>query len=251
MNKGDYLGQMEQVWNQCRACPRLADRRRAVFGYGNPDAGIVIVGEAPGATEEKEGLPFVGRSGQLLDIILGECSARPEVVDLMEKINSAKKFREGEEKALREALRAWLYQDFFFTNTVMCRPPENADPIPKEIQNCGTRLEETIYTVDPIIIIAVGRISAEALMHSKSVNISRIHGQLHEVAIQGRSGPVTYPMIPIFHTSYLMRKNDFNSDDGDAKKTYTDVLRAMHLYDEMMFRHYGVPKPETRPSLGR
>jgi uracil-DNA glycosylase family 4 len=250
MNKGDYLGQMEAIWSQCRACPRLAERKKPVFGFGNPDAGVVIVGEAPGATEEKEGLPFVGPSGRLLDLILGECSARPEVIEIVEKLHETRRFRPEEEKELREALRAWLYQDYFFTNTIMCRPPENADPIPKEIHNCSTRLLETIYTIDPVLIIAVGRIAAEALLQSKSVNISRVRGNLHEVAFQGRLIEFTYPVIPVLHTSYLLRKNDFNSEDGDAKKTFNDILRAIHIYDELMLRHYGIPKPQRRPVLG-
>jgi uracil-DNA glycosylase family 4 len=139
--------------------------------------------------------------------------------------------------------------DYFFTNCVMCRPPENADPIPKEIANCNTRLVETIYVIDPILIMAVGRISAETLMRAKSINIGKVRGELHEVVFQGRLIQFSYPVIPIYHTSYLMRKNDFNNDDGDAVKTLADVIRAMHIYDELKLRHDGTPKPLDRPPL--
>lgn len=248
MDKVRYLSTMADAWCRCRACPRLADRKNAVFGEGNPDAGIVIVGEAPGATEEETGLPFVGKAGNFLDLILAETSARPEVIQIVEMLHG-KRLNIEDMLELRRALRGWLYQDFFFTNTVMCRPPENVDPIPQETDNCKTRLFETIYTIDPLIIIACGRIAAEVLLQVKNVNISRSRGQVIDTTFQGRGTQFTYPVIPIFHSSYLMRKNDHNSDDGDTKKTFQDVLLAMHIYDELKLRHDGTPKPATRPSL--
>ncbi len=249
MDKESYLNQMDQAWRQCRACPRLVDRKHAVFGFGNPNADIVIVGEAPGTQEDAAGLPFVGRSGQLLDLLLGQASVRPEVKQITTELASGKRMESGDEKALREMLRGWLYQDYFFTNCVMCHPPENADPIPKEITNCNSRLVETIYVVDPILILAVGRISAETLLRAKSVNIGKVRGELHEVSFQGRLIQFRYPVIPIYHTSYLMRKNDFNSDEGDAAKTQFDIIRAMHIYDELKLRHDGTPKPLDRPPI--
>lgn len=249
MDKEAYLNQMDQAWRQCRACPRLVERKNAVFGYGNPDAEIVIVGEAPGTQEDASGLPFVGRSGHLLDIILGQASIRPEVRQLTMELTSGKRWSQADEKGLRDNLREWLYQDFFFTNCVMCHPPENADPIPKEIASCNTRLMETIYVVDPILVMAVGRISAETLFRAKSINIGKVRGELHEMSFQGRLITFNYPVIPIYHTSYLMRKNDFANEDGDAVKTLHDVIRAMHIYDELKFRHDGTPKPLDRPPL--
>lgn len=248
MEKGVYLNELAKLWSGCRYCSRLQGRKNIVFGEGNPDAKIVIVGEAPGATEDETGLPFVGTSGKFLDLILGETSARPETIEVVQRLHG-KRLRDGELEALKIELRNWLYQDFFFTNTIMCRPPDNTDPIASEIVACNSRLMETIYTIDPLLIIACGRISAEVLLKAKSVNIGKIRGELAEAPIRGRSIEFTYPVMPIYHSSYLLRKNDHNSKDGDSSKTYKDVLRAMHIYDEMMLQNYGVPKPKTRPDL--
>lgn len=245
--KGQRLNAMAQAWSRCNACPRLAERKNMVFGDGNPDADVVIVGEAPGRDEDASGNPFVGRAGNFLDLFLGQASARPEVIEIVKKLVS--KRPPADDDQLRSGLRAWLYQDFFYTNTVMCRPPENTDPIPKEIHNCNSRLMETIYLVDPIIIIAVGRVSAETLLRAKSANISKVRGDVHDITVTGRESTFTYPVMPIFHPAYLLRKNDFNNEDGDAKKTYEDILRVMHLCDELKFRNDGIPRPDKRPPL--
>src|SRR3954462_206153 len=91
MGKGEYLRAMANAWSQCTACPRLClERKNAVFGYGNPDAQIMIVGEAPGANEDESGMPFVGKAGMLLDQYLGQVSARPEIIQIMRELSDIK-----------------------------------------------------------------------------------------------------------------------------------------------------------------
>lgn len=252
MDKGAHLKQMYNLWSGCRFCPRLQGRKQIVFGDGNPDADILIIGEAPGANEEATGLPFVGKAGNLLDILLAQASARPEVIHLFEELTGPDSSRLSGEASdrLRQELRGWLLQEFFYTNTIMCRPPENADPIPTEVNNCNPRLLETIYTVDPMIIITCGKIATETVLKKKS-GINGIRGQIHEMTFQGKGTAFTYPVMPIFHTSYLMRKNDFNNNDGDGIKTYMDILKVMHIVDELRLQHYGTPKPDKRPPLSK
>lgn len=251
--KEEYLRQLATSWSNCQACPRLVEERsNVVFGMGSPDADVMIIGEAPGVTEDEQGLPFVGKTGNLLDIFLAQISARQEVIDIYSEIVNVKgatPASEATRQHLRKDLRSWLGVDYFFTNTIMCHPPENADPIPTEIGNCSTRLKETIYTVDPLLIIACGKIAAESLL-KKKVNISSVRGELFDCIMEGRVGPITYPVMPIYHPSYLMRKNDFNSDEGDAARTVRDLLKAMHICDDLRLRHYGTPKPPLRPKLG-
>lgn len=244
MNKLEALGELQRAWSSCRGCGLCAQRSSVVFGYGNPDAQVMIVGEAPGENEDRQGLPFVGAAGQLLDQYLGYSSIRPEVQVLIEAINKAKSKSEAD----RRDLRGLLLDEFYFTNVVMCRPPENRDPIPKEIEACRTRLFEQIYLVDPVLIVTAGRIAAEAVI-GKKVSITSARGEMFDIEIPGRTQNVRYPVLAVLHPSYLLRKNDFRQKGGEGVKTYNDFIRTMNLVDKYNEAHNDMPIPSNRPKM--
>jgi uracil-DNA glycosylase len=236
MDKAAYLNAMHQAWSSCQGCMLSQSRNSVVFGYGNPDAQILVVGEAPGRDEDLHGVPFIGVAGQLLDQYLASVSINPRLAEMCE-----------EEHFPANELREILLHSIFFTNVVACRPPENRDPTPGEIATCITRLREIIYVVDPVLIIGVGRISVEALLGHK-VQITKDRGTIYDVKIPGRlkDSFVTYPMLAVLHTSYLMRQNDFNQPDGMGQKTFQDFLHGMHIIDWFNWLHHGVELPKER-----
>jgi uracil-DNA glycosylase len=147
----------------CVRCPELAaTRRTVVFGAGNADAELMFVGEAPGASEDEQGVPFVGRAGKLLETLLEEIGmARSEV---------------------------------FIANTLMCRPPGNRDPQPVEIENCQDYLLRKVELIQPTVICTLGNFATK-LLRNDPTGITRVHGQ-PEVLALGRRAVRLYP---IFH----------------------------------------------------
>jgi len=143
--------------NNCQKCPLHKGRKNAVFGSGKRDARLMIVGEAPGAEEDIQGLPFVGAAGQLLDKILQAVNFRRE--------------------------------DVFITNIIKCRPPQNRDPQPEEIKSCIPYLWKQIQLIQPQIILAMGRFAGQVLL-GKTTSISQMRGQIH--SMKGISVLVTY-----------------------------------------------------------
>ncbi len=132
----------------CNACALGKTRTRLVFGDGNPEARVLLVGEGPGEQEDIQGLPFVGRAGRLLDDML-------KMIDL-------------------DRSRVYI------ANIVKCRPPHNRDPLPEEREACSPWLRQQIDIVDPEIIICLGRIAATSLI-SEDFRITRQHGQWFDV----------------------------------------------------------------------
>jgi len=262
MQKLERLQALVNEWSNCQKCPLLCnERKNVVFGYGQFDkvpiydhninrqigfgGQVLIIGEAPGANEDEQGHPFVGKSGMLLNQYLASVSARPEVREKLAEIN--KETSSERTQRLDYELRQLLIQEFFFTNVISCHPPENRDPTPKEVAACRPRLLETIYIVDPVIIIAVGRIAVESLLGRK-ISITGVRGELFDVPVPGRllGRNLTYPLIATLHPSYLMRKNDFNQKGGEGAKTFHDFLRAVKLVDDYNFRNFGIPHPDRR-----
>lgn len=254
------LQTLSNEWSGCQKCQLLCHgRHNVVFGYGQYervpiyDQGtgnqvgfggqIVIVGEAPGKNEDELGIPFVGKSGMLLNQYLASVSARAEVRAKLEEITNALTY-DKEQQADAE-LRALLCQEFFFTNVIACNPPENRDPTPQEVLACKPRLHEQIYIIDPVVILGVGRTAVEALL-SKKVTITTMRGELFDVTIPGRLHSPSYPLIATLHPSYLMRRNDFNQKNGEGAKTFQDILRAVKLVDEFNFRNFGIPYPDRK-----
>ncbi len=142
---------MEELCGRCSGCNACAlgkTRTRLVFGDGNPEARVMLVGEGPGEQEDIQGLPFVGRAGRLLDDML-------KMIDL-------------------DRSRVYI------ANIVKCRPPHNRDPLPEEREACSPWLRQQIDIVDPEIIICLGRIAATSLI-SEDFRITRQHGQWFDV----------------------------------------------------------------------
>ena len=120
---------------ECQKCPLGSTRNNFVFGVGNPNADIVFVGEAPGEKEDKIGEPFVGRAGQLLDKMLG-------AIELRRK-------------------------DIYICNVLKCRPPNNRDPLPKEVELCEPYLKTQLSLINPKLIVSLGRVSACTILKTK------------------------------------------------------------------------------------
>jgi DNA polymerase len=147
----------------CERCPELASTRNSVvFGAGNADADLMFVGEAPGASEDEQGLPFVGRAGKLLDQLLGEI---------------------GLERG-----------DVFICNTLKCRPPGNRDPQPLEIENCSEYLMRQVELIQPKVICTLGNFSTK-LLRGDPTGITRLHGRAEEISLGARA----VRLYPLYH----------------------------------------------------
>jgi len=155
---------LKEVFAEARGCVRCtelaATRKTVVFGAGNADAELMFVGEAPGASEDEQGVPFVGRAGKLLEQLLGEIGlARAEV---------------------------------FIANVLKCRPPGNRDPLPVEIDNCQDYLHRQVELIQPTVICTLGNFSTK-LLRGEQTGITRLHGQ-PEVLTLGRRAVRLYPI---------------------------------------------------------
>ncbi len=157
---------LEQEVSACTKCRLHATRTQTVFGVGNRQAQWLIIGEAPGADEDRQGEPFVGRAGQLLNEML---------------------LAVGLQRA-----------DVYIANILKCRPPENRDPRPDEAAACEPYLQQQIALIRPALIVAVGRIAAQNLLGDESP-LGRLRGQVHQY------GPDATPVIVTYHPAYLLR----------------------------------------------
>jgi DNA polymerase len=159
------------IYGQARRCTRCelsGSRTQVVFGAGNADADVMFVGEAPGAEEDATGLPFVGRSGSLLTMMLEEAGMSRD--------------------------------DVFIANTLKCRPPGNRDPRPAEIETCRPWLEEQIRLVEPTVIATLGNFATK-LFSGEPTGITRVHGRPQVRRFGGRS---VY-LYPLFHPAAALR----------------------------------------------
>src|SRR3954466_8117073 len=149
-------------------CPLAGSRTHVVFGMGNADADLMFVGEAPGATEDQQGKPFVGRAGQLLDTLLEEIGlSRGEV---------------------------------FIANILKCRPPGNRDPLPEEIEECMPHLMRQIELIEPKVIATLGNYATKSITASP-VGITRCCGRPQERELGGRDVTI----YPLFHPAAALR----------------------------------------------
>ena len=149
----------------CQRCELAKTRHNVVVGRGKPNARLLIVGEAPGEQEDRQGQPFVGKAGQLLENMLAAAGMHSE-------------------------------QDVYICNVVKCRPPGNRNPAPAEIASCASYLQWQIDTIQPELIVALGRFAAHTLLDSQAP-ISALRKQLHHA--HGR------PVLVTFHPAYLLR----------------------------------------------
>ncbi|WP_288252470.1 uracil-DNA glycosylase [uncultured Hydrogenophaga sp.] len=153
----------------CRACSLCESRRNTVFGVGHTEADWMIVGEAPGEQEDRQGQPFVGPAGQLLDAMLRAC---------------------GRDRQAEDA------RGVFIANVLKCRPPANRNPAPEEVVQCEPFLSRQVALVKPKLIIAMGRFAVQSLLKTTEP-IGRLRGRVHRY--EG------VPVIVTYHPAYLLR----------------------------------------------
>ncbi|MEB4592311.1 uracil-DNA glycosylase [Candidatus Thiothrix sp. Deng01] len=151
----------------CTRCAISQTRSRTVFGVGDRQADWMVIGEAPGAEEDRQGEPFVGKAGQLLTNMLLAIGMRRETV--------------------------------YIANVLKCRPPNNRDPKPDEVSNCRGYLERQIELVNPALILVVGRIAAQNLLQTDAP-LARLRGREHRAPLTGT------PVVVTYHPAYLLRQ---------------------------------------------
>jgi uracil-DNA glycosylase family 4 len=156
------LREYAEATASCTKCRLSQTRTQVVFGVGNPDADLMFVGEAPGFHEDKQGYPFVGQAGKLLD-------------RLLEGIGLAR-------------------ADTYIANVLKCRPPGNRDPAPDEIESCEPHLFRQLELVQPRVVASLGNFATK-LLSGKPTGITRVHGQEQQVTVGGRS----VLLFPLYH----------------------------------------------------
>jgi len=177
----------------CRRCGLSAARKKIVFGDGNPQAQIVFVGEGPGADEDKQGLPFVGRAGQLLTQMI-ENTAHKEGIPLRRS-------------------------DVYICNVVKCRPPGNRTPLPEEMETCGPFLFRQLEAIRPTAICALGGTAAKALLNRKE-GVTALRGKWFKWR--------GIPVMVTYHPSYLLRPYNQNA----KREAWEDLKKLFHfVYD--------------------
>lgn len=169
----------------CTACRLCEKRNQVVFGSGDPNARLMLIGEGPGAEEDRQGLPFVGPAGELLTRILGAIELRRDQV--------------------------------YIANMVKCRPPNNRDPQPDEVEACRRYLERQIELVSPEVIVALGRVAAQNLLQSTDP-LGRMRGRWHTV--HGIRTRVTY------HPAALLRNRQWKRPTWEDMQLVRDALRG-------------------------
>ncbi len=190
----DCLEKVRQDIGDCRRCRLCEGRNRIVFGSGNAQARLVFVGEGPGADEDEQGLPFVGRAGQLLTQMIDNTAAK-----------------EGLE--IRRP-------DTYICNVVKCRPPGNRTPEPDEMEVCGQFLLRQLMVLKPRAICALGSTATKALLGTKD-GITKLRGKW----LKWRDIPV----MPTYHPSYLLRPYNQNA----KREAWEDLKKVLHyVYDE-------------------
>jgi len=177
---------LQQQVAACQQCSLCETRTQTVFGVGNRHADWMLIGEAPGQNEDLQGEPFVGKAGQLLTEMLRAIGLGREEV--------------------------------YIANMLKCRPPNNRDPLPAEVQACHAFLQQQIILLQPKLILAVGRIAAQNLLNSKQTlsSLRGIRHQLHNI-----------PLIVIPHPAYLLRSL------LEKAKAWEDLQFALSVYKEL------------------
>jgi DNA polymerase len=190
---GDTLAKIREDIGDCRRCGLCEQRNKIVFGSGNEGARLVFVGEGPGADEDAQGLPFVGRAGQLLTQMIDGTASKEGI-----PISRA---------------------DVYICNVVKCRPPENRTPLPEEMEMCGQFLFRQLMTLRPKAICALGSTAAKALLATKD-GVTRLRGNWHKWH--------DIPVMVTYHPSYLLRPYNQNA----KREAWDDLKKVLHfVYD--------------------
>jgi uracil-DNA glycosylase len=189
----EALLRIREEIGDCHRCRLSEGRTQIVFGVGDPATRLVFVGEGPGADEDAQGIPFVGRAGQLLTQMI-ENTARKEGVPLLRK-------------------------DVYICNVVKCRPPENRAPEPDEIATCGQFLFQQLEAIRPKAICVLGGTAAKALLDRKE-GVTRLRGNWYDWR--------GIPVMVTYHPSYLLRA--YNQDA--KREAWEDLKKVLHyVYD--------------------
>lgn len=178
---------------KCNKCALSKTRTNVVFSDGVPNQNLVLVGEAPGFYEDKSGVPFVGKAGQLLDKIF-------ECVGLSRK------------------------KDVYIMNTIKCRPPDNRDPNPDEKAACREYMDAQLEILKPKIILICGNVALKSLLDTP-YGITRVRGKWFD-------GPYGSKMMPIYHPSYLLR-NDSREKGSPKWQMWQDIKEIKRMYDSI------------------
>lgn len=182
------LDELRVQVESCRRCPLCDGRTQTVFGVGNPHARVMFIGEAPGKNEDLQGEPFVGAAGHYLNELLGCAGLRRE--------------------------------DVFIANVLKCRPPGNRDPRPEEIQTCTPYLREQTRTIDPEVLVTLGKFSTQFVLKTQ-VGITRLHGRVQ------RAGK--FLVFPIFHPAAAL----YDGAKREAlENDFVTLGQLLHQLDE-------------------
>jgi uracil-DNA glycosylase family 4 len=249
--KMDQLGQLYDDWYNCQRCILGQSKgtmmensgEDIVFFDGNPDADILIIGEAPGEHEDTQKRTFVGPSGQLLNMILAKYTSDPDMREAYEEFAGHRRSERSTAAFQTKALE-WRDREFAITNVISCRPPENRTPVLPEIKACYERLWNIIYIVDPLLIVACGNVALSTVTRKTAAQVTKHRGQVFDVTYHGKYGDLTYPVIPVFHPSYLGRMADWKTEGGTWTKTEEDWKKAFKLVDFLRYHHKGIPFPD-------
>ncbi len=180
----------------CQKCALAASRTQIVFGSGNPEAAIMFVGEAPGYYEDKEGRPFVGAAGKLLDRLLQE-------IDLQRS-------------------------EIYIANVLKCRPPQNRDPLPEEVEACKPYVFRQIELIKPRVICPLGNFATQLLLEKK-VGITKVRGQAFQVK--------NYLVFPMLHPAAALHRETFQASVRE------DFQKLRALLDQ------GIPSAVSREQM--
>lgn len=182
------LDELRVQVESCRRCPLCDGRTQTVFGVGNPHARVMFIGEAPGKNEDLQGEPFVGAAGHYLNELLGCAGLRRE--------------------------------DVFIANVLKCRPPGNRDPRPEEIKTCTPYLREQTRTIDPEVLVTLGKFSTQFVLKTQ-VGITRLHGRVQ------RAGK--FLVFPIFHPAAAL----YDGAKREAlENDFVTLGQLLHQLDE-------------------
>jgi DNA polymerase len=196
------LGAVLDEYADCQACGLSETRRNLVFGSGPQDSPIMFIGEGPGENEDIAGRPFVGRAGDLMRKLLKNAGVPREYV--------------------------------FLTNTVCCRPTteggKNRQPTTDEMAACLPRLIQTIYTIDPVLIVAAGKVPLQ-LLTKVTTPITKVRGKIYSASIYGKiSNEIKYPVLATLHPAFLLRNMD-PGKKGWMQRTKEDYMKAREIIE--------------------
>ena len=206
IERRDALQQLEATICSCKQCPLSRDRTHAVPGEGDYDTVVMFVGEGPGYDEDKQGRPFVGRSGQFLTQMLNKVGIQRE--------------------------------DVYITNVIKCRPPNNRDPMPRELTACGDYLERQIELINPRIIVTLGRFSMQRWF--KNGKITKVHGQIKNIG-RGRVA------LAMFHPAAALRNPQWQVAFEQDIQVLPPLIERAKRANEKAMHGEGLPPGVPHP----